>query len=110
MCDYLVVGVNSDALVEEYKHKHPIAGEFERAEIISNMLMVDECHIVTTLDKMNAYANFHFNKIFIGDDWKGNPRWEQTKTEMDSIGVLLVFLPHTSGISTTAITEAINHI
>lgn len=109
-CDYLIVGVNSDALVEDYKHKHPVVGELERAEVLSGMSVVDECHIVTTLDKMDAYAKFHFDRIFIGDDWRGNSRWEQTKTEMDSIGVQLVFLPHTSGISTTAITESINNI
>ena len=110
LCDYLIVGVNNDALVEDYKHKRPVVGEHERAEVLSGMSVVDECHIVTTLNKMDAYSKYHFNTIFIGDDWKGNPRWEQTKLEMDNIGVKLVFLPHTNGISTTAISKAINHI
>lgn len=109
-CDYLIVGVNSDALVEDYKHKHPVVGERDRADVLSGMSVVNECHIVTTLDKMDAYSKFYFNTIFIGDDWKGNLRWEQTKLEMDNIGVKLVFLPHTNGISTTAITTAINQI
>ena len=87
-----------------------MVGERDRAVILSGMSIVDECHIVATLDKMDAFSKFHFNRIFIGDDWKGNSRWEQTKTEMDRKGVELVFLPHTNGISTTAITEAINHI
>ena len=108
-CDYLIVGVNSDDLVKEYKQKTPVMSETERAEIVGSIGVVDECHIVTTLDKMDAYSKFHFNKIFIGDDWKGNARWEQTKAEMDRIGVELVFLPHTNGVSTTAITEAIHH-
>ena len=110
LCDYLIVGVNNDALVEDYKHKRPVVGERERAEVLSGMSVVDECHIMTTLNKMDAYSKYHFNTIFIGDDWKGNPRWEQTKLEMDNIGVKLVFLPHTNGISTTAISKAINHI
>ena len=110
LCDYLIVGVNNDALVEDYKHKKTVVDERERAEVLSGMSVVDECHIVTTLNKMDAYSKYHFNTIFIGDDWKGNPRWEQTKLEMDNIGVKLVFLPHTNGISTTAISKAINHI
>lgn len=110
LCDYLIVGVNSDNLVEDYKHKHPIFSEQERAEILLGLSVVDECHIVTTLDKLDAYSKYHFNTIFIGDDWKGNSRWEQTKVDMEQIGVKLVFLPHTGGISTTAITEAICHV
>ena len=108
-CDYLIVGVNADALFEDYKHKHPVVGEQERAEILKGMKLVDEVHIVTTLDKTDAHAKFNFNTIFIGDDWKGNARWEQTKMEMESIGVTLTFLPHTNGISTSIITETINH-
>ena len=100
-CDYLIVGVNSDTLVENYKNKHPVIGEQERAETLLGMSVVDECHIVNTLDKKDAYSKFHFNTIFIGDDWKGNARWEQTRMDMKAIGVDVRFLPHTNGISTT---------
>ena len=109
LCDYLIVGVNANALVEDYKHKHPVIGEQERVELLSGFSIVDECHIVSTLDKMDAYAKFQFNIIFIGDDWKGNPRWENTRKEMEEIGVELKFLPHTNGISTTVLSKVINH-
>lgn len=109
LCDYLIVGVNADALVEEYKHKHPVVVEKERAKLLSSLSIVDECHIVSTLDKMDAYNKFHFEVIFIGDDWKGNPRWEYTCREMEGVGVDVKFLPHTNGISTTVLTEKINH-
>ena len=39
-CDYLVVGINSDMLVTEYKHKVPIINEFARYEIIKNIKAV----------------------------------------------------------------------
>ena len=106
-CDYLIVGVNADALVADYKHKHPVVGECERAEVLGGMSVVDEVHIVTTLDKLDAHIKFNFNTIFIGDDWKGNPRWEQTCIEMGNIGVEVKFLPHTDGVSTTQLTKAI---
>ena len=102
-CDYLIVGVNSDDLVKEYKHKTPIINEIDRKAIVGSIKGVDECVIVHSLDKLAAHRMFHYDAIFIGDDWKGNPRWEQTKTDLEIIGVDLVFLPHTDGISSTAL-------
>ena len=34
ICDYLIVGVNSDELMKSFKHKTPIIPEDERLEII----------------------------------------------------------------------------
>lgn len=100
-CDYLIVGVNADSLVEAYKHKTPVINQEERRTIVANIKAVDECVIATTLDKEEAWKNLHFDAIFIGDDWKGNPRWEQTKVDLAKIGVDVVFLPHTEGVSST---------
>jgi glycerol-3-phosphate cytidylyltransferase len=102
-CDYLIVGVNSDRLVNEYKHKVPIINAKHRAEIVRNIKAVDECLIVDTLDKEEIYRSVKFDAIFIGDDWKGNARWEQTEKALNKYGVEVVFLPHTGGISSTAI-------
>lgn len=109
-CDYLIVGVNADELVQEYKHKVPIINESERAAIISNIKAVDKCVITHTLDKLVAYNLYRFDAIFIGDDWKGNARWKKTEEELKAIGVDLVFLPHTAGVSSTALTSVIKDI
>jgi len=109
-CNFLIVGVNSDDLVKDYKHKIPVIKQEERAEIVRSIRGVDACVITTTLDKMDAHAKYKFNTIFIGDDWKGNPRWEQTKVDMEEIGVELIFLPYTNGVSTTAIKDTISHV
>ena len=100
-CDYLIVGVNSDELVRSYKHKTPVIREAERAEIIRNIKAVDEVVIAQTLDKEVALAQCRFDAIFIGDDWKGNARWEQTGRDLARHGVDLVYLRHTDGISST---------
>ena len=110
-CDYLIVGVNSDALVEYYKHKTPVIREEERAEIVRNIKAVDKCVITTSLDKLVSLDRYHFNVVFIGDDWQGDPRWEQTKKDLAAHGVDLVFLPHTAGVSSTGLrTKAKNKV
>ena len=35
-CDYLIVGVNSDKLVQEYKQKEPVINEVNRCRIVAN--------------------------------------------------------------------------
>lgn len=100
-CDYLIVGVNSDSLIKDYKNKIPVISEKERQAIVSNIKAVDECIIATTLDKVEMWNRFHFDVIFIGDDWKGNPRWEQTKVDLAKLGTEVIFLPRTEGISST---------
>lgn len=108
-CDYLIVGVNSDQLVEAYKHKETVIKEHERAEIVLNIKAVDKVIIVDTLDKMELLGKLKFNAIFIGDDWYGNPRWMQTKEELSQYGVDVVFLPHTDGISSTMLRPQISY-
>lgn len=100
-CDYLIVGVNSDKLVQSYKHKDTVIKERDRAEIVRNLKAVDECIIVNTLDKLELLNEIKFDAIFIGDDWYGNLRWMQTKENLAKFGVDVVFLPHTDGISST---------
>lgn len=94
LCDILVVGVNSDALVCDYKHKHPVIGENERCEIVANVKAVDKAMVVHTLDKMELLKSIKFDVIFIGDDWKGNPRWESTEKSLFEVNIPTIYLPH----------------
>ena len=107
-CDYLIVGINSDMLVTEYKHKVPIINEFARYEIIKNIKAVDNAFLVNTLDKAEILKNVKFDAIFIGDDWPGNQRWIETERELSRYDIDVVYLPHTEGISTTLIRTMIN--
>ena len=106
-CDYLIVGVNSDKLVREYKQKIVNVNDQDRARIVGAIKCVDEVHIVDTLDKISELERFNFDIIFIGSDWKGNPRWEQTKKDMEARGRKMEFLPHTDGITTTDLVRII---
>ncbi len=100
-CDYLIVGVNADSLVQEYKHKIPVIPEIERQAIVANIKAVDKCVITFSLDKVEMWEQFHFDAIFIGDDWKGNDRWAKTEEELRPFGARVIYLPYTNDISST---------
>ena len=102
-CEQLIVGVNSDELVQQYKDKKVVIPEKDRAEIIGNLKAVDRVEIVDTLDKVELYKKFHFDAVFIGDDWKGNERWLQTEKDLKKYGVDVVYLPHTPSVSSTGL-------
>ena len=104
-CDYLIVGVNTDELVESYKHKRPIIPLAERAEIVRAIRYVDEVLITDTLDKKAIWDKIRFDEIYIGDDWKGTEVWNKIEAELKSVGCDVVYIPYTKGISTTQIRE-----
>ena len=105
LCDYLIVGVNADELVESYKHKTPVIAQEDRREIIANLKAVDDTIIATTLDKTEIWKELHFDAIFIGDDWRGNARWEQTRKDLKAVGAEVVFLPYTNGVTSTELRQ-----
>lgn len=105
LCDILIVGVNADALVQEYKHKTPVINQTERAEILQAIRYVDNVVVCQTLDKVEMHKHLHFDAIFIGDDWKGNARWVQTETDLKPLGADVVYLNYTKGVSSTMLRE-----
>ena len=110
LCEFLIVGVNSDELVSEYKHKQTIINQKQRCEIVKSIRYVDKAEIVNTLDKKDAWKKFKFDVLFIGDDWKGDERWKKTEEEMKKIGVKVVYLSRTKGISSSELREKLSHI
>ncbi len=106
-CEYLIVGVHGDAVVEDYKHHRPIINENDRKKIIESIKGVDRAEINRFRDKLKLWKLYHFNVIFIGDDWKGTERWNQFEKMLAQINVDVIYVPYTKGISTTEIREKI---
>ena len=104
-CDYLIVGVSTDEVVQSYKHKMPIIPFEERCAIVEAIKYVDEVVPQTTMDKMVAYEKYRFDALFHGSDWKDSDMYNKIIDEMAAVGVDVVFLPHTEGISSTIISE-----
>lgn len=109
-CDYLIVGVNSDELVKEYKKKDVIVTVDERARILKALRCVDAVIITDSLDKTKYHQELNFNKIFVGNDWEKDERWIQTKKEMTDLGAELIFLPYTPTTSSTILRKKLSNI
>ena len=109
-CDYLIVGVSTDEVVKEYKNKTPIIPFEERIAIVSELKCVDKAVAQTSMDKMKAWQELHFDALFHGSDWKGSDMYNKIVEEFNAIGVDVVFLPHTEGISSTMLAEKLENL
>lgn len=109
-CDYLIVGVSTDELVESYKHKMPIIPFDERMAIVESIRYVDRVVPQESMDKFQAWEKLHFDAIFHGDDWKGSSMYDEIENKLASVGVDMVFLPHTDGTSSTLLSEKLTRM
>lgn len=104
-CDYLIVGVNTDELISFYKNKKAVVPLEERLQIVESVRYVDESIPVDTLDKEYIWNRKKFDVLFIGDDWKGSQRWNETEKIMQKHDVEVVYLPYTTGTTSTLLRE-----
>ncbi len=107
-CEYLIVGVSTDENAERYKQKKPIISFEERFAIVEAICYVDKVVPQTNMDKMAAWHNLKFDVLFHGSDWKGSAMYDELVQRLGEVGVDVVFLPHTDGISSTMIGEKAN--
>lgn len=109
-CDYLIVGVSTDELVQQDKNKTPVIPYEERAAIVSALKYVDQVVPQFNKDKVSAWEKYHFDKMFVGSDWQGTPQWQKFEEQFKPLGVEIVYLPHTDGVSSTQLTGVIKKI
>ena len=107
-CNFLIVGVNTDELVREYKNKTPIIRTDERIRIIGALKAVDKVVMMEDRDKLKAAKKYQFDVIFMGDDWKNTDFYNQAEIELkEKANVDIVYFPYTNGISSTKLTKCI---
>lgn len=106
-CDYLIVGVSTDELVEQYKNKRPIISFEERCEIVKAIRYVDEVVPQKDREKFAAWERLKFHKMFVGDDWKGSALFTQLEEQFKPHGVEIVYFPYTKGTSSTFLKETL---
>ena len=108
MCDFLIVGVHSDEIVESYKHRKTIISQEDRRTIVAAIKGVNKAVINQTRDKLELWKMYHFDVIFIGDDWKGTERWNNFEKMLAKVGVSVEYIPYTHRISTTMIRNSLD--
>lgn len=110
MCDYLIVGVSTDELVMQYKNKKPVIAYEERVAIVEAIKYVDKVVPQVNRDKFSAWEEHKFNRMFVGDDWKGSPLFSSLEEQFAQHGVEIVYFPYTQGTSSTILKQALNEI
>ena len=106
-CDFLIVGVSTDEVVEQYKHKKPVIPFNERFAIVEAIKYVDKVVPQTTMDKFEAWESLHFNVLFHGSDWKNSEMYKSIENKFKTLGVDVVYFDYTNGISSTEIAKKI---
>ena len=107
-CDYLIVGVTTDALCEARKNKLPIICEDDRVAIVEAIRYVDRVVRQSDMDKLSAVRELGADAVFVGSDWKGTEAWNAYERQFAEVGCEVVYLDHTEGISSTVLRERLN--
>lgn len=109
MCDFLIVGVTTDELCYQRKHKYPIINQDERMAIVKAIRYVDKVVFQIDMDKLKNIKAFNADVVFVGSDWKGSDAWNMYEKEFSAIGCVVEYLDHTDGISSTILREKIEN-
>ena len=107
-CDYLIVGVTTDALCYQRKKKYAIICEEDRMAIVRELRCVDQVVPQEDMNKLAAVKKYHADAVFVGSDWKGTDAWKQYEKEFAEVGCTVVYLDHTDGISSTILRDRLN--
>lgn len=110
LCDKLIVAISTDEVVTNQKGVVPIIPYEDRVKIVQAIRYVDE--VVPQYEyglegKIWAAKEYGFEALFVGDDWKGTDKWNEIERELSKLGVDVVYLPHTDGISSTHLKEVL---
>lgn len=107
-CDKLVVGVHTDEFVKAYKRR-PVNSQTERQQAILT-------HYGAKLQAVEVVGGRHKDLIdrnsvthmYHGDDWEIEGYKKQIRYAEDDLGVEIVIVPYTAGISTTKLTKQLS--
>lgn len=109
-CDYLIVGVTTDELVRERKKIETIIPFTERMMIVENIKFVDEVVPQSNMNKLEAWNNLHFDRMFVGDDWRGTDAWNDIEAQFASLPVDIIYLPYTRHTSSTKLRKILESL
>jgi len=105
----VVVSLNTDEFIEEYKGKPPVISYADREAVLLACRYVDKVIPNTGgTDSKPSIEEVWPDIIAIGTDWARRDYYAQMKFDQDWLderGIALIYIPYTQGISSTAIKE-----
>jgi len=111
LADTVIVSLNTDGFIEEYKKFTPFYSFEQREQILLSCIYCD--HVIPNIggkDSTVAIDQVNPNIIAIGTDWAKKDYYSQmgfTQKWLDMRNITLVYLPYTEHISSTIIKEKI---
>lgn len=102
-CDYLIVGVHDSGA---WKGKETFIPFEERLEIVGACKYVDKA-VQSCREDSDAWDLWHYDKLFVGSDYKGTERFNRYEEYFKDKGVEIVYFPYTQGTSSTQIRKTI---
>ncbi|WP_277934924.1 adenylyltransferase/cytidyltransferase family protein [Parablautia intestinalis] len=110
LCDYLIVGVVSDAGVRHFKNAEPYVPFEERIDLVRACRYVDEAVEIPFFFRgtVEAFEKYHFDVQFSGSDYTDNPGWSEMKKYLNAHGAEMVFFPYTKQTSSTKLKRLID--
>ncbi len=109
-CDYLIVGITTDELALSAKKQEPVIPFQERMEIVESIKFVDEVVPQTSYNKMEAWNNLKFDRMFVGDDWKGTKEWIKIEKDLSQYSVEIIYFSYTLHTSSTMLRNILEKI
>ena len=106
-CEYLIVAVSTDELVQSYKKKSPVIEFSERVSIVEAIKYVDKVIPQDSRDKLAAYEKYKFDVMFVGDDWRGKPLWKKLEQDLSEKDSIVSYIPYTKKVSSTLLKEVL---
>ena len=106
LCDKLVVGVTADELVL-YKGKTCVIPFVDRIEVVRSCRYVDVVVPQYSIDKVEAAKKMKVNRLFVGDDWYDDNRWNEMELKLSEIACEVYYFPYTVSVSSTLINKTL---
>lgn len=110
--DSVIVSLNTDEFIYEYKGKYPIMNYEQRKEILLGCRYVDE--VIPNIggsDSKPAILSVNPKFVIIGSDWAKKDYYKQmnfTQEWLDEQEIILLYVPYTENISTTILKTKIH--
>lgn len=102
-CDYLIVGVHDSGA---WKGKETFIPLEERKEIVKACKYVDKV-VDSCREDSDAWQLWHYDRLFVGSDYKGTERFNRYEEYFKDKGVKIVYFPYTKGTSSTKLRNAL---